>query len=72
MNEDLFFLRDICDRLGQIEIYTQGGKSEFLNVRLKKTINKRRLLEIMEAASQQAIAKGMTPEFLESILNDDD
>lgn len=34
MNEDLFFLRDICDRIGQIEIYTQGGKSEFLESRL--------------------------------------
>lgn len=44
----------------------------FLNVVLKKTINKRPLLEIMEDVSQQAIAKGMTPEILESILNDED
>ncbi len=44
----------------------------FLNVMLKKTLNKRPLLEIMEAASHQAIAKGMTPEILESILNDED
>ncbi len=44
----------------------------FLNVMLKKTINKRPLLEIMEAASEQAIANGMTPEILESILNDED
>lgn len=34
MNEDVFFLQDICDRIGQIEIYTQGGKSEFLESRL--------------------------------------
>ncbi|GAB4282277.1 MAG: hypothetical protein Fur0025_11380 [Oscillatoriaceae cyanobacterium] len=44
----------------------------FLNVMLKKTINNRPLLEIMQSASQQAIAKGMTPEILESILNDED
>ena len=29
-----------------------------------------RLLDIMEEASQQAISNGMTPEILESILND--
>jgi uncharacterized protein with HEPN domain len=34
VNEDLFFLKDICDRIGQIEIYTQAGKSEFLESRL--------------------------------------
>ncbi|WP_199247937.1 hypothetical protein [[Phormidium] sp. ETS-05] len=44
----------------------------FLNVMLKTTINKKPLLEIVEAASQQAIAKGMTPEILASILNDED
>ncbi|MCT7985213.1 DUF86 domain-containing protein [Laspinema sp. A4] len=34
MNEDLFFLKDICDRIGQIEIYTQPGKAEFIESRL--------------------------------------
>ncbi len=43
----------------------------FLNVMLKKTINKRPLLEIMEAASEQAIAKGMTPKILAYILDED-
>ncbi|KOR37769.1 MULTISPECIES: hypothetical protein [Planktothricoides] len=44
----------------------------FLNVMLKKTLNKRPLIEIMEDVSQQAIANGITPEILESILNDED
>lgn len=43
----------------------------FLNVMLKKTLNKRPLIEIMEDVSQQAIANGITPEILESILNDE-
>lgn len=44
----------------------------FLNVMLKKTLKKRPLIEIMEDVSQQAIANGITPEILESILNDED
>ncbi|MBF2056387.1 MAG: hypothetical protein IGQ45_03990 [Cyanobacterium sp. T60_A2020_053] len=43
----------------------------FLNVMLKKAINQKPLLDIMEEASQQAISNGMTPEILQSILNDE-
>ena len=43
----------------------------FINVMLKKSMNQKPLLEIMEEASKQAIANGMTPEILDSILNDD-
>ncbi|MBP0011185.1 MULTISPECIES: hypothetical protein [unclassified Roseofilum] len=43
----------------------------FINLMLKKAINQKPLLEIMEEASKQAIANGMTPEILDSILNDD-
>ena len=43
----------------------------FLNIMLQKAISQKPLLDIMEEASQQAIAKGMTPEILESILNDE-
>ena len=46
--------------------------SMFLNVMLKKAIRPKPLLEVMEEASKQAIANGMTPEILESILNDKD
>ena len=51
---------------------TQQKIAMFLNVMLKKTLNKRPLIEIMEDVSQQAIANGMTPEILESIVNDED
>ena len=44
----------------------------FLNVMLKKAIRPKPLLEVMEEASKQAIANGMNPEILESILNDKD
>jgi hypothetical protein len=44
----------------------------FVNGMLKKAIHQRPLLEIMEQASKQAIANGMTPEILASILNDED
>ncbi len=43
----------------------------FLNIMLQKTVSQKPLLDIMEEASQQAIAKGMTPEILESILKDE-
>ncbi len=43
----------------------------FLNIMLQKAVGQKPLLDIMEEASQQAIAKGMTPEILESILNDE-
>jgi hypothetical protein len=42
-----------------------------LNIALKKAVNPKPLLTIMQEASQQAIANGMTPEILESILADD-
>ncbi|MFM6689269.1 MAG: hypothetical protein ACKPH9_25095, partial [Dolichospermum sp.] len=39
----------------------------FLNIMLQKAVSQKPLLDIMEEASQQAIANGMTPEILESI-----
>ena len=42
-----------------------------LNIALKKAVNPKPLLTIMQEASQQAIANGMTPEILESILVDE-
>ncbi len=42
----------------------------FLNLMLKTAVSEKPLLDIMEEASQQAISNGMTPEILESILND--
>jgi hypothetical protein len=38
---------------------------------LQKAVSQKPLLDIMEEASQQAIAKGMTTEILESILKDE-
>ncbi|WP_414579068.1 hypothetical protein [Anabaena sp. CCY 9402-a] len=43
----------------------------FLNIMLQKAVSQKQLLDIMEEASQQAIANGMTPEILDSILNDE-
>jgi hypothetical protein len=43
----------------------------FLNIMLQKAVSKKPLLDIMEEASQQAIANGITPEIFESILNDE-
>ena len=43
----------------------------FLNIMLQKAVSQKPLLDIMEEASQQAIANGITPEILESILNDE-
>jgi hypothetical protein len=43
----------------------------FLNIMLQKAVSQKPLLDIMEEASQQAIAKGMTPEILQSILKDE-
>ncbi len=43
----------------------------FLNIMLKKAVTQKPLLEVMEEASQQAVSNGMTPEILESILNDE-
>ena len=42
-----------------------------LNTILQKTVNEKPLLEIMEEASKEAEANGMTPEVLESILSDE-
>ncbi|MDR9403629.1 MAG: hypothetical protein RI580_09335 [Halothece sp. Uz-M2-17] len=39
-----------------------------LNIMLRKTVNEKPLLEIMQEASEEATANGMTPEILESIL----
>ena len=46
----------------------QQKVSMFVNVMLKKAMSQKPLLEIMEEASQQAIANGMTPEILQSIF----
>lgn len=43
----------------------------FLNIMLQKAVSQKPLLDIMEEASQQAIANRITPEILESILNDE-
>ncbi|MGK7942326.1 MAG: hypothetical protein AB4062_19635 [Crocosphaera sp.] len=43
----------------------------FLNIMLKKAVIQKPLLEVMEDASQQAVANGITPEILASILNDE-
>ena len=42
----------------------------FLNIMLQRAVSQKPLLDIMEEASQQAVANGMTPEILESILKD--
>ncbi|BAW95787.1 hypothetical protein NIES970_07000 [[Synechococcus] sp. NIES-970] len=42
-----------------------------LNLFLEKTINPKPLLAVMETASQQAIANGITPEILADILADE-
>ena len=31
MTDDRIYLQDICDRIARIEVYTRGGKSEFLD-----------------------------------------
>lgn len=43
----------------------------FLKIMLQKAVSQKPLLDIMKTASQQAIANGITPEILESILNDE-
>ncbi|MEB3119845.1 MAG: hypothetical protein VKL41_01305 [Snowella sp.] len=59
------------------EAYRQADQQQrqkietLLNIALKKAVNPKPLLTIMQEASQQAIANGMTPEILESILADE-
>ena len=59
------------------EAYRQADRQQrqkieiLLNIALKKAVNPKPLLTIMQEASQQAIANGMTPEILESILADE-
>jgi hypothetical protein len=43
----------------------------FLNIMLQKAVSQKTLLDIMEEASKQAIANGITPEILGSILNNE-
>ncbi len=43
----------------------------FLNIMLKKAMTQKSLLEVMEEASQEAVSNGMTPEILESIINNE-
>lgn len=61
----------IAQAYREAEPEKQQKISMFLNVMLKKAMNQKPLLEIMQEASQQAIANGMTSEILESILNDE-
>ena len=63
---------EIAKAYRETEPEKQQKISMFLNVMLKKAIRPKPLLEVMEEASKQAIANGMTPEILESILNDKD
>ena len=63
---------EIAKAYREAEPEKQKKIAMFVNVMLKKAVNQRPLLEIMEEASQQAIANGMTPEILESILNEED
>ncbi|CCQ53184.1 hypothetical protein [Crocosphaera watsonii] len=63
---------EIAKAYREAEPEKQQKISMFLNVMLKKAIRPKPLLEVMEEASKQAIANGMTPEILESILNDKD
>lgn len=59
------------------EAYRQADQQQrqkietLLNIALKKAVNPKPLLTIMQGASQQAIANGMTPEILELILVDE-
>lgn len=59
------------------EAYRQADQKQrqkietLLNIALKKAVNPKPLLTIMQEASQQAIANGMTPEILELILVDE-
>ncbi len=62
---------EIAKAYRETEPEKQRKIAMFLNVMLKKAMNQKPLLDIMEEASQQAIANGMTPEILESILNDE-
>ena len=61
---------DIAKAYREAEPEKQQKIQIFLNIMLQKAISQKPLLDIMEEASQQAIANGMTPEILESILND--
>ena len=63
---------EIAQAYREAEPQKQQKIAIFLNMMLKKAINQRPLLDIMEEASQQVIANGMTPEILESIINDKD
>ncbi|MBE9232376.1 hypothetical protein IQ231_11975 [Cuspidothrix issatschenkoi LEGE 03284] len=62
---------DIAKAYREAEPKKQQKIQIFLNIMLQKAISQKPLLDIMEEASQQAIANGMTPEILESILNDE-
>jgi hypothetical protein len=62
---------DIAKAYREAEPKKQQKIQIFLNIMLQKAVSQKPLLDIMEEASQQAIANGMTPEILESILNDE-
>lgn len=62
---------DIAKAYREAEPKKQQKIQIFLNIMLQKAISQKPLLDIMEEASQQAIANGITPEILESILNDE-
>ena len=62
---------DIAKAYREAEPEKQQKIQMFLNLMLKTVVSQKPLLDIMEEASQQAISNGMTPEILESILNDE-
>ncbi|ACA98824.1 conserved hypothetical protein [Picosynechococcus sp. PCC 7002] len=61
----------LAEAYQQIDPQKQRQIQALLNIFLAKAINPKPLLEVMETASQQAIAQGMTPEILETILADE-
>ncbi len=63
---------EIAQAYREADTDKQQKISMFINVMLKKAINPKPLLEVMEEASKQAIGNGITPEILESILHDKD
>ncbi len=62
---------EIAQAYRNAEVQQQEKIQALLTVILKKAVQPRPLLEVMQEASKQAIANGMTPEILESILADE-
>ena len=62
---------EIAKAYREAEPQKQQKIQMFLKIMLEKAVSQKSLLDIMEAASEQAIANGITSEILESILNDE-